>query len=378
MSAKQEFLTLVEEAISTSSFIKITFSKPLEDNPFYKTTISTVLGKSKFYKQEQFTKTQNFTTKLSSSDDLLNSIKTSLADYLFSDLSTTHHVISLKSTTKGRSTLTHAKKSSKDQNTNPTQHNKDKNYLIDARLPFLYDLDLTTAQGEVKSNMYHKYRQINRYIEIIAHHTPFSDNKNPTIVDMGCGKAYLTFALHHYLTSHGVGAIIKGYDLKEDVIKKVTSIAKKYDMKNLAFACQDIDEVSLDQIDMLIALHACDIATDLAIAKGVKSNAKYIVLSPCCHKQIRKEMSIKDEITRYGIYEERMAEMITDTIRTLLLNHYGYKTQVIEYISAEHTAKNTMIIASKIYQSDPKALSKIKDLKAKFGITQHYLESILN
>jgi hypothetical protein len=130
-------------------------------------------------------------------------------------------------------------------------------------------------------------------------------------------------------------------------------------------------------VDMLIALHACDIATDIAIQKGIQSNASYIILSPCCHKQIRKEITLKNDITKYGIFEERMAEMITDTIRTLILNNFGYKTNIIEYISSEHTSKNTMIIAEFTNIQDHKALDKVAQLKNQYGINHHYLEKLL-
>jgi Methyltransferase domain len=136
-------------------------------------------------------------------------------------------------------------------------------------------------------------------------------------------------------------------------------------------------DVELSKIDMLIALHACDIATDMAIQKGILSSAQVILLSPCCHKQIRKEIKIKNDITKFGIYEERMAEMITDTIRSLILNHFGYKTNIIEYISSEHTSKNTMIIAEYNGVSDKDALEKIGKIKAEYGIGQHYLEQLL-
>ena len=250
---------------------------------------------------------------------------------------------------------------------------------------YLQQLGVTTSDWKIKKDMQDKYRQINKYIEIID--GIINSVKLPTqfqIVDMGSGKGYLTFALYDYLVnSLKLSPKILGIELLAELVEKCNFISKEVEFSNLIFQQGNIEKTELPSVDILIALHACDTATDDAIFRGIKSNAKIIICAPCCHKQIRKQINPSNElkaITKHGILEERQAEILTDAIRSLILEAYGYKTKVFEFISTEHTPKNVLIVGIKINNKpiiNKELLEQIKNLKSMFGIEFHYLEKLL-
>ena len=266
------------------------------------------------------------------------------------------------------------------------QHDKEKMRIIKpAANIYLRELGITTADGLVKKDMQDKYKQINRYIEIIEGIIKdLKFKENIEVVDMGSGKGYLTFALYDYLVNNlRLSATVTGIELREELVTKCNQIALTANFKNLTFKSGTIQNAVLSNIDILIALHACDTATDEAIYSGIKINAKVIICAPCCHKQIRKQMAPDNElksITKHGILLERQAEIITDTIRALLLEANGYKTKVFEFISGEHTPKNVMIIGRKT--SSPmdkeKIFNEVSKIKLMYGIKTHRLETLLN
>lgn len=265
-------------------------------------------------------------------------------------------------------------------------HDKQKKRIINSGTAiFLNQLGITTAEGVVKKDMQDKFKQINRYVEIIDGIIKNTGFKNKiTVADMGSGKGYLTFALYYYLQENlKLDATVTGIELREDLVNKCNQIAAQVNYKNLKFKKGTIQDSPLPAIDMLIALHACDTATDDAIYKGIQANASVIICAPCCHKQIRKQMHPENElknITKHGILLERQAEIVTDTIRSLILEAFGYKTKVFEFIATEHTPKNVLIVGTKIKKADNEKqadLEKIKGLKKLFNIKEHYLETIL-
>lgn len=210
------------------------------------------------------------------------------------------------------------------------------------------------------------------------------NNKNfLRIVDMGAGKGYLTFALYEYLSSNSeIDFELIGVEQRRDIVDEVQAIVKKYGYKQLHFVEGSIADYQMVDPDVLIALHACDTATDDAIAAGILHNAALIVCAPCCHKQIRREMEAATQdfpVIQYGILLERQAEMITDTIRALIMEKYGYKSQIQEFIEAEHTPKNILLSGVKTNQIQNIAEidEKIQKLKAQFGIRTHFLELAL-
>lgn len=265
-------------------------------------------------------------------------------------------------------------------------HNKEKARIIKAgNNTYLKELGLVTAEGLVKKDMQDKYKQINRYVEIIE--GIIKDVKLPddfTVADMGSGKGYLTFALYDYL-HHTLNkeASVTGIELRKDLVDKCNTIAEKAGFKKLHFKEGTIESAELPSIDMLIALHACDTATDEAIYKGIHANATVIICAPCCHKQIRKQMqpdNALQSITQHGILLERQAEMVTDSIRALILEAFGYKTKVFDFIATEHTPKNVLIVGTKREKDingKEKNLEKVQALKSMFNIRQHHLEKLM-
>jgi 2-polyprenyl-3-methyl-5-hydroxy-6-metoxy-1,4-benzoquinol methylase len=257
-------------------------------------------------------------------------------------------------------------------------HNKEKDYKIKTNIPFLRDLGITNNDGVIAPASGRKFKQINKFLEIVENTIP-KDTKGLTILDVGSGSGYLTFALYHYLHSKGLEPNIVGVELRKELVDKCNVLAKKYNYMNLKFIESDVMNYNVSKIDVIIALHACDVATDIAIAKGIKAKADSIIVAPCCQKQIRKSWKWNNELNlmmKNGIMEERMAEMVTDSIRSLILQREGYKTKVFEFVPLEHTQKNIMITAEK---SNPniEIQKEIDKLKLFFGIGEHYLESLV-
>ena len=321
------------------------------------------------------TTTQDFTSHFDLnqlSDELLSALND---QFYFADYYGCGSDLFLKQSKKGKVTL--VKKLSNTSQIEIEEHNRKKQYLIQPDEPFLKALGVAGSGGKILSGYQRKFRQINKFIEIID--GLINDHNVLNIADMGCGKGYLTFALYVHLTRKYPGKDIQlcGYDIRPELVENCNQIASEFGYKGLTFKQGNIGEIETGPLDLLIALHACDIATDMAIQQGIKSKASFIVLSPCCHKQIRKAIKKKSLITQFGIYEERTAEMITDTIRALLLENHGYSVDIFEFISSEHTAKNTMITA-KPGSKRVDAIEKIEFLKSMYGIDQHYLETLLN
>lgn len=249
---------------------------------------------------------------------------------------------------------------------------------------YLQELGITGKDEKVIPSMVDKFKQINKYVEIIDHTLEgIKKQASFSVADMGAGKGYLTFALYdHLFNSLKMKVQITGVEMRNDLVEKCNQVSEKAGFQNLKFVCSNINDFQFDKTDMLIALHACDTATDDAIYKGIKANAGYIVVAPCCHKQIRKEMStgnLLEPMLKHGIFLERQAEMVTDGLRALMMELHGYQTKVFEFISTEHTPKNVMIIGTKHSRKvdEQKILEKIHSIKSFFGIEKHYLETLL-
>ncbi len=263
-------------------------------------------------------------------------------------------------------------------------HDRAKSRLINAENNiYLQKLGVAGEDGKVFAGMNDKFRQINRYVEIIDGSLPEKYAKETfSVVDMGSGKGYLTFALYDHLKNNlNIDVEMTGVEMRPGLVELCNKIANEAHFDKLRFVESNISSFNLQRVDMLIALHACDTATDDAIYKGIKSRAEYIIVAPCCQKQIRKQMQPENEmkpILKYGIFLERQAEMITDGLRALIMEKHGYQTKVIEFISTRHTPKNVMIIGQK--SSKKPAIEKIShqihNIKKSFGIEYHYLENL--
>lgn len=231
-------------------------------------------------------------------------------------------------------------------------HNRKKRYLLEeGRLvPFLVDLGVMTAEGKVVAARYDKFRQINRFLEFVEDILPkIPKDREVSILDFGCGKSYLTFALYYYLRERkGYDVRIIGLDLKRDVIALCNELSEKFGFEKLRFYHGDIAEYEgVTQVDMVVTLHACDTATDYALAKAVNWGARVILSVPCCQHELNRQMQneLLAPVLHYGILKERMAALMTDGIRAQMLEHYGYRTQILEFIDMEHTPKNLLIRA---------------------------------
>jgi SAM-dependent methyltransferase len=270
----------------------------------------------------------------------------------------------------------------------PQGHDRQKKRLIESSgNPYLTALGITNKQGEIVKTMESKFRQINKFIEIIqglVESSGLLEKDHISVVDMGAGKGYLTFALYDFLSHrlHKPASII-GIESRKNLVDFCNSVAISVEFENLHFQQGDIRSYEAKQTDMTIALHACDTATDDAIYQGIQSQSALIILAPCCHKQIRKQVHPNNaglkNILKYGILLERQAEIVTDGLRGLLLELAGYETKIFEFISPEHTNKNIMIVGIKSDRHVDKnhLLEQIKEIKHLYGIDFHYLENRL-
>lgn len=247
-------------------------------------------------------------------------------------------------------------------------HNRTKRYVLKegTPVPFLVDLGVMTTEGKVVRTRYDKFRQINRFLEFIEDILPRLDkSRESVIIDFGCGKSYLTFAMYYYLkVQMGYPIRIIGLDLKQDVIDRCNQLSRKYGYDTLKFYHGDIASYEgVSQVDMVVTLHACDTATDYALAKAVRWGAKVILSVPCCQHELNKQIKnhLLEPVLHYGIIKERMAALYTDALRAEILENKGYRTQLLEFIDMEHTPKNILIRA--VYQGLQKEnQAKIKEI----------------
>lgn len=266
------------------------------------------------------------------------------------------------------------------------EHNREKKRFLELSRPFLTDLGVTTARHELIPAMARKWKQINKFIEVFSHALNASAlplDQPIHAIDFGSGKGYLTFAMHDYLrASLGLDARVTGVELREDMVNLGNAAAARLEQPGLAFQHGDVRSYTPAALDIMIALHACDVATDYAIHLGIRCGAAIIMCSPCCHKQIRPQMhspALLRPMLQYGVHLGQEAEMVTDSLRALLLEACGYETKVFEFVSLEHTNKNKMILAVK--RAEPvnpaELLEKIQGIKTFYGIEEHCLETLL-
>jgi SAM-dependent methyltransferase len=262
---------------------------------------------------------------------------------------------------------------------------------VDLQRPYLTALGVTDAQQQLIPAMSRKWKQINKFIEVFsqalgqASGSGVLDQEQPVqVVDFGSGKGYLTFAIHDYL-HHQLHnpAQVTGVELREGLASLCNAAAARLEHRGLAFVCGDVKTHAPAHTDVMIALHACDVATDYAIHYGIRAGAAIIMCSPCCHKQIRPQLrspALLKPILQYGVHLGQEAEMVTDSLRALLLEANGYSTKVFEFVSLEHTNKNKMILAvKKRHPGDNReVLAQIAAIKDFYGITEHCLETLLH
>lgn len=267
------------------------------------------------------------------------------------------------------------------------EHNKQKKRFVTLERPYLQALGVTDPSFRLIPAMSRKWKQINKFIEIFSQaleQSTLTQKHALQVVDFGSGKGYLTFAIHDYLCEQlQTQSQVTGVELRNELAQFCQNAALNLAHTGLNFVCGDVKTHAPVHTDVMIALHACDIATDYAINYGIQANASIIMCSPCCHKQIRPQMQspkLMKPMLQYGVHLGQEAEMVTDSLRALLLEAYGYQTKVFEFISLEHTNKNKMILATKRKTpiDNTEILQQIADIKTFYGIQEHCLESLLN
>lgn len=266
-------------------------------------------------------------------------------------------------------------------------NDRKKKYILNEgdSIPALVDLGVFTKDGKIVSNMFDKFKQINRFVEIIDDVLKKYDGSELTVLDFGCGKSYLTFVIYHYLVNvKQINVKIIGYDLKSDVVANCNQLAQQYGYKNLQFVVADVtkDKLYSEKIDVVVSLHACDTATDYALYYAISHGAPYIFSVPCCqheiNKSIRKSNDDLDVLLRYGIVKERVSALLTDTVRAMLLEDEGYRVDVMEFVDLAHSPKNLMIRAEKTAKApNKKNHPKLTELMKKYSFEQT-LYSLLN
>ncbi|HEY8363626.1 MAG TPA: SAM-dependent methyltransferase [Tissierellaceae bacterium] len=271
---------------------------------------------------------------------------------------------------------------------NPTRnevdlsHNRKKQYILEEGKPidFLVRLGVMNENGKVYSKRYDKFRQINRFLEMVSDVIPYlNKDKTINIIDFGCGKSYLTFALYHYLVDIlKLDVNIIGLDLKEDVIKFCNEVAEDLKFEKLRFIHGDIkDYKGVQEVDMVVTLHACDTATDAALAKAVNWDADVILSVPCCQHEFYDKIynPVLEPMLSHGIIKERLASLVTDSLRAIVLEMLGYQVQLLEFIDMEHTPKNILIRAVKTDKKDnANAVKKYKEFKEFWNLKDLYIE----
>lgn len=302
---------------------------------------------------ESYTKTQVFHENLTLME-AVQRINHAMGEFRQMQLSSGENDYTILISKKGKVTIQKRKVAGRKANCSDLSHNRKKHYILQEGIPvpFLQDLGVMTQEGKIVRTKFDKFRQINRFLEFIEDILPQLEKKREvTILDFGCGKSYLTFAMYYYLheLKHYDIRII-GLDLKADVIRHCSELAEKYGYEKLTFLEGDIaDYEGVDAVDMVVTLHACDTATDYALAKAIGWGAKVILSVPCCQHELNGQMKneILEPVMKYGLLKERFAALVTDGLRAEYLESAGYHVQVLEFIDMEHTPKNILLRAVK-------------------------------
>ena len=364
------------------TLLRVIFSNPSSKDGVIKICARPVLkNKSLLFQIEEYTKTQVFHKNLTAGDagsyltgKLSSDASSQTAEFKNALVETKSFTANVLVSKKGTITIKKKMNTSTKQPKISLSHNRKKKYILEEGIPvpFLIDLGVMTQNGSIVNAHYDKFRQINRFLEYIEDILPsLPTGRELRILDFGCGKSYLTFAIYYYLkVLKGYPVRITGLDLKEDVIRHCNELAVKYGYDKLEFLCGDIAYYDgCSQVDMVVTLHACDTATDYALAKAVGWGAKVILSVPCCQHELNKQMKndLLSPVLHYGILKERMAALMTDGLRAQILEANGYRTQILEFIDMAHTPKNLLIRA--VYNghcADNKA--QINELLAAFDV----------
>lgn len=384
---EQQFVTCFTQAIQQNHLLKCVLSKYQGQDPaLQRVTIRLIALRNEAQLSFLYTYQTNDITKNFSFEEGTSLLKTLLGnEFKNANLLTTGQELQLAYGKKGKASLL-TKNKTVTVEAIRSEHNREKQRFLTLDRPFLIDLGVTDDQHQLIPAMSRKWKQINKFIEIFQRaitEAKLDITKPLNVVDFGSGKGYLTFALHDYLRQNlDNQAIVTGVELRDNLVQLCTTAIKKRAIDGLQFYQGDVRTYQPETLDVMIALHACDVATDYAIHTGIRLNAAVIMCAPCCHKQIRPQLHspvVLRPLLQHGVHLGQEAEMLTDGLRALLLEACGYETQVFEFIALEHTSKNKMIMAVKRQHSAKNTglLVQIQALKAFYGIQEQCLESLL-
>ncbi len=407
--ATQRFLRLLETALADGSFGRLLLAKPVgEDKSIERLTVREVQLKGERHlsflwrhQTKDVTKNHVLAEGLAQIAVLLGT--DFLNAHLYTEGTAAGQEVQLAFSRKGKPSLRVARADAAEPaagkapgKTVGKGHDKEKQRQLELSSPFWRDLGLTHAgkdgsTAELVPAMARKWKQINRFIEIFGaalKSSVLADSPDVHVADFGSGKGYLTFAMYDWLRSQGKDAQVVGVELRDDMVALCRGAAERHGLTGLRFDQGDVRSYTPERLDVMIALHACDIATDYAIHLGLRAGAQIIMCSPCCHKQIRPQMQLPKllrPMLQHGIHLGQEAEMVTDSLRALLLESQGYETQVFEFIALEHTSKNKMILAVKkqgaagaaLAARREEILSQIAEIKRFYGLREQALESLL-
>lgn len=382
------FFQVLVSSLRDGSFIELLLTKYRgKEEGLQKILIRTVTLKSQphlsfvyRYETRDITKNSPIVEGLEAIPDLLGSAFKS--GHLF----TATQDLQIEFSKRGKPKLGQAKPSRELVASSEPGHDRQKRRYVDQARPFLQALGVTDTEYRIVPAMARKWKQINKFVEIFEHALASSDlagRDRIDVIDFGSGKGYLTFSVYDYLQSVlGVETSVTGVELRENLVQLCTDLAEKLSMDGLRFRIGDLRSSPPETMDALIALHACDTATDLALHLGIRSGAGIIMCSPCCHKEIRRQIESPEillPMLKHGVHLGQEADMVTDALRALLLEAHSYKTQILEFVSLEHTSKNKMILAVRGagIASRDEILAEIDRLKAFYGIEHQMLETLL-
>ena len=350
--------------VLTSLLVDMVISGARGGGDFIKIKVRPVMIRDSLYFQvSRYTDKQVFHENMTAEDALETLSGWILHDFRQAQIRMQDEMVTVLVSKKGKATIKSKKAACIE--TQNLEHNRKKQYIIEEGMavPFMIDLGVMTESGKIIRTRYDKYRQINRFLEFIEDILPeLPTDRTVHIIDFGCGKSYLTFAMYYYLkVLKHYDIRITGLDLKQKVIEDCQALADQYGYDGLQFLCGDIaDYNGTDEVDMVVTLHACDTATDYALYKAVKWHASVILSVPCCQHELNRKMQCEtlSGAFQYGLIKERTAALMTDSMRGQLLEMKGYKTQLLEFIDMEHTPKNILIRGVKSKGLLPKAARK--------------------
>jgi protein-L-isoaspartate O-methyltransferase len=383
-SAGDDFLARVDSSLAGGRFVKLVLAKPRAGGDLLRVTVRRVELRG----EEQLSfvsthKTRDVTKNLPLAEGVAQLRERLTTEFGHAHLMTTNEDAQLMVSKKGQQTL-RVSAAAHDE-AEPASHDRAKKRFVAQQAPFLAALGVTTEQHQVVPAMARKWKQINKFVEVFAHAldaSPLASAKEVRVADFGAGKGYLTFAIHDHLRQRGVAPKVTGVELRPDLVDLCNGVIDRLALDGLRFEAGDLRSHTPERLDVMIALHACDTATDHAIHLGLAAGASVILCSPCCHKQIRPQLLSPHPlrpILQHGVHLGQEAEMLTDGLRALLLEASGYDTQVFEFVALEHTNKNKMILAVKrdAPRDNAEVLKQIAEIKSFYGIREHALEGLL-